>query len=140
MGLALPSIRVCRVHEEGTFGRPRPERALLDRVTLNIRATPRTACSTSSLARFPLALYGDGILDSRRLISNVPVAGRARHRETQDWRIIVVVVVIVGECPRVVWYFLLTAWSSFFYSYYNCTVTVQFFIPLQILAIARLSR
>lgn len=35
---AQPSVRVCRVHEGGTLGCPRPERALLDRVTLNIRA------------------------------------------------------------------------------------------------------
>lgn len=46
---ALPSICVCRVFDGdgGTLGCPRPERALLDRVTLNIRATADTT-------RFPM--------------------------------------------------------------------------------------
>lgn len=51
-GPALPSACVCRAREGAALGCPRPERALLDRVTLNIRATRFLSLADGSRARY----------------------------------------------------------------------------------------
>lgn len=79
LALALPSVRVCRVHERvggRALGCPRPERALLDRVTLNIRTAHvphhSLAAASTYVRRYPgLALLERAI--SRREISDVPI-------------------------------------------------------------------